>query len=155
MRIVMRSLAVVLALGLSLAACSGPTEPAFGKADTDAIRKTTADLAAGINEKNVDGILALYTDNSVFMPPNAPLLRGREPLKSFYSDLTSRVSDIKMEPGDIAGHGPIAYESGSYTMTVGTGRDRGKYLIVFRNMGGNWRMEYTSWSSDLPPTAGN
>ncbi len=151
MRIVMRAL--TLALGLAVAACSGPTEPAFGKTDADAIRKATTDLADGINSKNVEQILGLYTDNSVFMPPNAPLLRGREPLKSFYADLVTRVSDVKLEPGDIAGHGPIAYEAGSYTMNVGTNRDRGKFLFVLRKMGANWKMEYTSWSSDLPKLA--
>jgi ketosteroid isomerase-like protein len=153
MRTVIRTAALALALGV--AACGGPAEPAFGRTDSDAIRKNTADLSAGINSKNVDEILKLYADNSVFMPPNAPLLRGREPLRSFYTDLVSKVSDIKLEPIDIAGHGPIAYESGSYTMNVGNTRDRGKYLFVLRNMAGNWRIEYTSWSSDLPRPAAN
>ena len=35
------------------------------------------------------------------------------------------------------------------------GRDRGKYLFVLRNMAGDWRLEYTSWSSDLPRPAAN
>ena len=89
------------------------------------------------------------------MPPNAPLLRGRDPLKSFYTDLVSKVSDIRLEPADVAGHGPIAYESGTYSMNTGATRDRGKFLFVLRNMGGNWRFEYTSWSSDLPTPAAN
>jgi ketosteroid isomerase-like protein len=153
MRTVIKAAALALALGVG--ACSGPVEPAFGRADSDAIRKSTADLAAHINSKNVDQILALYTDNSVFMPPNAPLLRGREPLKSFYTDLVSKVNEIGLEPVDVAGHGPIAYESGTYTMNIGSTRDRGKYLFVLRNMAGTWRMEYTSWSSDLPKPAAN
>jgi ketosteroid isomerase-like protein len=153
MRTVIRATALALTLGLG--ACSGPSEPAFGKADSDGIRKNTADLAAAINSKNIDQILSLYTDNSVFMPPNAPLLRGREPLKSFYTDLVSRVTDLKLEPADIAGHGPIAYESGTYMMNLGSVRDRGKYLFVLRNMAGTWRLEYTSWSSDLPKPAAN
>ena len=103
----------------------------------------------------VDQILNLYADNSVFMPPNEPLLRGRDPLKSFYTDLVSKVSDIRLEPADVAGHGPIAYESGTYSMNTGATRDRGKFLFVLRNMGGNWRFEYTSWSSDLPRPAAN
>jgi ketosteroid isomerase-like protein len=153
MRTVIRTTALALTLGVG--ACSGPVEPAFGKADSDAIRQGTADLTAGINSKNVDQILKLYTDNSVFMPPNAPLLRGLEPLRSFYTDLVSKVTEMKLEPGDIAGHGPIAYESGSYSMNLGTTRDRGKFLFVLRNMGGNWRLEYTSWSSDFPKPAAN
>ncbi len=59
-----------------------------------------------------------------------------------------------MEPEDVAGHGPLAYQSGTYTLTGAAARDRGKYLIVMRNMAGNWRMEYTAWSSDLPLPVG-
>jgi len=139
-----------LALTLAMGACGGPAEQGFTKTDADAIRKTTADLAAGFNGKQIDQILSLYADNSVFMPPNAPMLRGREPLKSFYSDLTARATDLKLEPEDVAGHGPIGYESGSYAMNLGATRDRGKFLFILRNTAGNWRVEYTSWSSDLP-----
>jgi ketosteroid isomerase-like protein len=153
MRTVMKAAALAVALGMG--ACGGPVEQGFNSADADAIRKSTADLATQINAKNVEGILALYAENSVFMPPNAPLLRGREPLKSFYTDLVSKVTDIKLEPVDVAGHGPIGYESGTYTMNLGNTRDRGKYLLVLRNTGGKWRMEYTSWSSDLPKPAAN
>jgi ketosteroid isomerase-like protein len=154
MRTVMKAAALALALGVG--ACGGgPVEPGFSRADSDAIRKSTADLATHINGKNVEQILGLYAENSVFMPPNAPLLRGREPLKSFYTDLVSKVTDIKLEPVDVAGHGPIGYESGTYTLNLGSTRDRGKYLFVLRNTGGKWRMEYTSWSSDLPKPAAN
>ena len=154
MRTVMKAAALAVALGLG--ACGGgPVEQGFSRADSDAIRKSTADLATHINAKNIEAILALYADNSVFMPPNAPLLRGREPLKSFYTDLVSKVTDMKLEPVDVAGHGPIGYESGTYTMNLGSTRDRGKYLMVLRNTGGKWRMEYTSWSSDLPKPAAN
>ena len=91
------------------------------------------------------------------MPPNAPLLRGREPLKSFYTDLVTKVSDMKLEPGDIAGHGPIAYKSGTYTMNIGATRDRGKFLFVLRNMAGNWRLDTPAGAATSPgrrPTSG-
>ena len=147
--------AALLALTLSLAACAGPKEQEFTRADAEAIRKTTADLTTAFNAKQLDKVLDQYADNSVFMPPNAPLLRGRDPLKSFYADLATKWTELKMEPEDVAGHGPIAYQSGTYTLTGTEARDRGKYLIIMRNMAGNWRVEYTAWSSDLPKPAGN
>ena len=141
----------VFALSAGLSACSGPKEQAFGTPDAQAIRQATTTLETAFNAKDVDKILSLYTDNSVFMPPNKPLLRGRGPLKGFYEGLLSGGStDLKLTPEDVAGHGPLAYESGSYSMMNGATRDRGKFLFVFRNMGGNWKIEYTSWSSDLP-----
>ena len=155
MRTVMKAAALALALGLGACSGGGPADAAFSKADSDAIKKSTADLASSINDKNVEQILGLYAENSVFMPPNAPLLRGREPLKSFYTDFVTKVTDIRLEPVDVAGHGPIAYQSGTYTMNLGSTRDRGKYLFVLRNAGGKWRLEYTSWSSDLPKPAAN
>lgn len=150
----MRTAATValLALTLGAGACAGQKEEGFTKIDQDAIRKVATDLAEAFNAKDIDRILTLYADDSVFMPPNAPLLRGREPLKSFYSEMLARgATDLKLEPKDVAGHGPIGYQSGAYTMTIGAGRDRGKYLFILKNLAGNWRFEYTTWSSDLPP----
>jgi len=81
------------------------------------------------------------------------LLRGREPLKPFFSNMSEQgATALTMESEEVSGHGPIAYESGTYTVTYRDGaRDRGKYLRVLRNMAGTWRAEKTKWSSDLPP----
>lgn len=148
--------AAVLALTFALGACAaGTTQGEFTRTDAEAVRKTAADLSAAFNQKAIDKLVELYADSSVFMPPNAPTLRGREPLKSFYTDLSGKWSELRMEAADVAGHGPIAYQSGTYTLTSADARDRGKYLIVMRNMGGNWRVEYTAWNSDLPKPAGN
>ena len=143
-------LAISVCIGAS--ACGGKKEAEFGIPDQQAIRDATSTLQSAFNSKDVDKILSLYTENSVFMPPNKPLLRGRGSLKGFYDGLLNAGSkDLKLTSGDVAGHGPLAYESGSYTMMNGEVPDRGKYLFVFRNMNGQWRIEYTSWSSDLPP----
>lgn len=142
----------VCALSVGVSACSGPKAQEFGTADAQAIRQATKTFETAFNAKDVDGILAFYTDNSVFMPPNKPLLRGRGPLKGFYEGMfKGGATDLKMTPEDVAGHGPLAYESGAYSMMNGPTHDRGKFLFIFRNMGGNWKIEYTSWSSDLPP----
>jgi ketosteroid isomerase-like protein len=147
--------ACVMVLALCASACAGGAkEKEFDTSDAQAIRQVSTDLETAFNAKDIDKILSLYTENSVFMPPNKPLLRGREPLKGFYDAMLSGGShDLKLTVDDVAGHGPIAYESGSYSMMNGANRDRGKFLFILRNMAGNWKIEYTSWSSDLPPPA--
>jgi ketosteroid isomerase-like protein len=147
--------ATLLAVGvcMSASACAGKTEPEFGIPDQQAIRVATSALETAFNAKDVNKILTLYTENSVFMPPNKPLLRGRDSLKGFYEGLLNGGSkDLKLTPADVAGHGPLAYESGSYSRMNGDVHDRGKYLFIVRNMNGAWKIEYTSWSSDLPPS---
>lgn len=151
-----RALTVTLVVATMCAmagACGGKKEQEFGIPDQQAIREATSTLQTAFNAKDVDKILSLYTENSVFMPPNKPLLRGRSSLKGFYDGLMNAGSkDLKLAPADVAGHGPLAYESGSYSMMNGDVPDRGKYLFIFRNMSGTWKIEYTSWSSDLPPS---
>ena len=154
MRNAVTIVALVLTIGVS-ACATRATEEGFSRADQDAIRKNAADLTAAFNAKEVDKVLSFYADTSIFMPPNAPLLRGREPLRSFYNNLIAKgAADLTLEPAEIAGHGPIAYQSGTYSLSyTSTGhRDRGKYLLLLRNMSGTWRTEKTIWSSDLPPT---
>lgn len=143
-------LAVVLGIG---ACASGARTDEFTAADTEAIRKRSQQLPTAFNAKQIDAIVELYGENSVFMPPNAPLLRGREPLREFYQDLTARTSNLRLETEDVAGHGPLAYETGTYWLNHQDGavRDRGKYVFVWRKMGDTWRTEKTIWSSDLPP----
>ena len=153
MRYVVRCALIAVILGCG-ACASGERTDEFTARDTEAIRQRSQELPTAFNAKQMDGILALYADNSVFMPPNAPLLRGREPLREFYQDLIGRATNLRLETDDVAGHGPLAYETGTYWLAYQDGavRDRGKYVFIWRKMNDTWRAEKTIWSSDLPPT---
>lgn len=143
-----------LALTVAVSACAtGANQEEFTRADAEAIRKTAADLSAAFNAKEVDKIVNIYSDSSVFMPPNAPLMRGREPLHSFYAGIIKRgATKLELTPDEVSGHGPLAFESGTYSMTYEKGeRDRGKYVRILRNTAGYWRIEKMIWSSDFPP----
>ena len=151
------SILAALALAVTVSACAtaATQQEEFTRTDADAIRKASGDLAAAFNQKQLDTVLGFYAENSVFMPPNAPQLRGRDPLKSFFGELIENgAANLHLEPAEVAGHGPIAYEYGAYSIDLGpNGRDRGKYVRVLRNTAGTWRAEKTIWSSDLPPAA--
>lgn len=150
--------AVRLGLLLVIVCVSGcaSAEPGeeFTRADGEAIRQRSQQLATAFNGNQMDAILELYADNSVFMPPNAPSLRGREPLREFYEDLIGRATNLRLETEDVAGYGPLAYETGTYSLVYQDGavRDRGKYVFIWRRLNDVWRTEKTIWSSDLPPT---
>ena len=144
----------VLAVVVGATACN-TADPGdeFTTRDAEVIRQRSQQLATSFNGKQMDGILDLYADNSVFMPPNAPVLRGREPLRQFYQDLIERATNLRLETEDVSGHGPLAYEAGGYSLVYQDGavRDRGKYVFIWRKTNDVWRTEKTIWSSDLPP----
>ena len=147
---------VVLVLTLGVGACAGTSQQEFTRADAEAIKKATADFTAAFNNKEIDKVIDFYVDSSVLMPPNKPLLRGRDALKSYYGSEVARGGQLTMEAEEVQGHGPLAYVSGTYAISYqGGARDRGKYLRVLRLMNGTWRLEKTIWSSDLPVQSGS
>jgi ketosteroid isomerase-like protein len=153
-----KSVAAVIAALLFSAACSGPGPVEFTTKDAGEIRQQHEAFVAAFNAKDVAKILDLYAENSIFMPPHEPTIRGKDALKQFYERLLSRegASDLKMDVAEVSGHGTLSYQSGTYEMALkpatGTAaRDRGKYLFVIRKMGNGWKYHYTMWNSDLPP----
>jgi ketosteroid isomerase-like protein len=149
--------AAVLALTLLAGACGGRRAPEFTRADAEAVRNLTADYVSAFNSKNLDDILTVYTEAAVFMPPNRPLIRGKDALRSYYQDLIAKgATGLRMEPGDVGGQGTLAFQSGSFSINyepagVPPTRDRGKYVFVLSKSTGAWKFDYTIWSSDLPP----
>ncbi len=151
----------VAALGLMLAACGGPQGRTFSKADGVSIRQRTQELAAALNAKDTNKAAGFYAGTATFMPPHEATVHGRDSVQLYYQTLVEAgLSDVTIEPKDVGGEGPVAYADGTYSMTLkakdGTQRrDRGKYLVVLRNTGGQWRCEYSMWNSDLPQAAGD
>jgi len=147
----------VAALGLMLVACGGTQEKKFSKADGDSIRQRTQGLVAALNAKNASKAAEFYAATATFMPPNEATVHGRDSVQLYYQTLVDAgVADVTMSPRDVGGEWPVAYSDGTYSMTLkgsggGQRRDRGKYLLVLRNTGGQWRCEYSMWNSDLPP----
>lgn len=146
-----------LAIGVAASACGGQKATGFTLADADLIRKTAADLSAAYRAKDVEAAVALYSPDTVFMPPNVPLVRGKDAIRSYFTKRFAQGTiDLRLEPQDVGGSGPIAFQSGTYSLSIereGTPpvRDRGKYLFVSKLINGKWLFEQAIWSSDLPP----
>jgi ketosteroid isomerase-like protein len=149
-----KSVAALITALLFTAACSGPAPVEFTMKDAGEIRQQHDAFVAAFNAKDITKILDMYAESSVFMPPNEPIIRGKDALRQFYENLVTRqgASDLKMEISEVAGHGTLAYQSGTYEMKRGAGRDRGKYLFVIRKMANGWKFHYTMWNSDLAPS---
>jgi ketosteroid isomerase-like protein len=152
-----QSFAALITALLFTAACSGPAPAEFTTKDAGTIRQQHEAFLTAFNGKDVPAIVRLYAENSVFMPPNEPIIRGTDALTHFYERLlnTAGAANQKMDIAEVSGHGPLAYQSGTYEMELkpasgAAGRDRGKYLFVLRKLQVGWKYEYTMWNSDLP-----
>jgi ketosteroid isomerase-like protein len=142
----------LLSLVCVTAACSSATSgEKFTMKDQASIRGRSDAFVKAFNAKDVGELLGVYAETSVFMPPNEPVIRGKDALKTFYDNLLKGgAAGLKLSVGEVSGEGSLAYQSGTYEMEKKGGtRDRGKYLFVLRKFNDAWRYEYTMWNSDL------
>ena len=141
------------------AACAGGSGPRFEKSDTDAINRLIQDLRTAFNAKDAAKAAALYSTTGVVMPPNKPIMRGRQFVEQYYKDrFAEGASDLELTVGDISGQGNLAYAAGDFRLNlVSDGkparRDRGKFLWVFRETNNQWFIEYVIFSSDFATPA--
>src|SRR5258708_1768457 len=110
-----KSFAGLLSVLLFAAACSGPAPVECTTKDAGAIRQQKDTFVAAFNTKDVPKILELYAENSVFMPPNEPIIRGKDALKNFFTDLFKRgATNLRLDIAEVSAHGPLAHQTATY-----------------------------------------
>jgi uncharacterized protein (TIGR02246 family) len=123
------------------------------------IRRIGDEWARHWNAGELEGVVAAYATDAVYLPPHHVAVHGRDAIREYLkTPLGHGVSDLAFDVTYIKQQGPIAWDVGTYRMTIpqndGTKKeDHGKYLTVWRRAGKNWLIAADAWSSDLPPSA--
>jgi uncharacterized protein (TIGR02246 family) len=123
------------------------------------IRRIGDEWARHWNAGELEGVVAAYAEDAVYLPPHHEAVHGRDAIREYLkAPLGHGVSDLAFEVTYIKQQGPVAWDVGMYRMTVpqtdGTKKeDQGKYLSVWRRVGKNWLIAADAWSSDLPLSA--
>ncbi len=118
-----------------------------------AIRANDDAFERCIRAKDANGLVEVfYEEGAALMPPNQPALMGREAIAGLFGALFGMgLKEIKLEIVSVETSGDMAAEVGRYTMTVGEGEDRGKYLVTHRRQpDGSWKAFADIFNSDLP-----
>jgi uncharacterized protein (TIGR02246 family) len=145
----MRKLAVAVTVALTLAVTGlvqsqGKTDPA--------LNKLAADWAAAFNARDAAKIALLYADDAVVMPPNKPMVKGRANIEThFKGEIQQGPTNFQLNPFESAISGSQAFEAGTSTVTLPGGEtDRGKYLVVLKRVGNDWKIAYDIYNGDAP-----
>ena len=80
-------LILIAAVGLALCGCQSKTQPkptVNTIEEINAIEATLKNYEAVLNAPDVDGVLALYAEDGVFMPTEAPTAAGKEQVRAAY-----------------------------------------------------------------------
>jgi ketosteroid isomerase-like protein len=147
------TIGMVVCLGFSVGCQRG----GLSEADRAAIRQVNETDMMMINAKDWKGDLVLYEEDAIMLPPNQAAVQGKAALgaRDEASPPSAKV-DLQQQSLEIEGQGNMAYDRGTYAMTVtpaGTTPivDRGKYMAILRKQaGGLWKISRVMYNSDFP-----
>src|ERR671924_1406047 len=101
---------VIVAIAVASAACSSSSGPRFDRTDVDNINRLIEDLRTAFNAKDPAKAATLYSTTGVVMPPNRPIMRGRQFVEQYYKDrFAEGASDLELKAADVSGSGTLAY----------------------------------------------
>ena len=169
----MRSLLLLSVTALLLPACQVAEKPANEAAevnrtaprdpgaDEQAIRGQVDRWLELIKAKDAAGIAELYVEDGAVMPPNAPIGKGRAAIQQTWASMMQTPGfDLAIVPEQIivSSSGDMALDRGTYRLAIAPGgtaqTDTGKYVVVWRKIGSEWKAAADIFNSDLPASGG-
>ena len=149
-------LLAALALALASTACQPPAQEAGPLSDEDvaAIRGLADIHSQTLLAGDWAGFVATCTDDIVLMPPDQPIVQGRDAALSWFESFPT-LTEISIAVEQVDGRGDLAVDRGTYAMSFevdgGTQSVTGKYLAVWRKQpDGSWLMATDAWNLDHP-----
>jgi ketosteroid isomerase-like protein len=100
-------------------------------------------------------LVNLYATTAHLYPANMPPIEAYDGIKRFFGEFVkSGVKEFKLQTVDVYGNGDNIIEEGKYTIGDGKGKtiDQGKYIVIWREENGKWKLYRDFFNSDLPLT---
>ena len=129
-------------------------QPAFAAETRAGIEAANAAFSAAAAKGDSEALAALYDPNGQVMPAGSEPVRGREAIQKFWQGaLSSGVAQVSLKTLEVFGQGATATEVGHYELRDKAGKtlDAGKYIVIWRREGGEWKLLRDMFSTNQPP----
>jgi ketosteroid isomerase-like protein len=120
--------------------------------DRKGLHDIAARLEAAFNASDAVALASLYSDAAILMPPNEPMVRGRTEIQAWFERALVRLRSVRIVPIETTAEADQAFQVGTFTTVSSPGKEvgplPGKYVLVLKNHGGEWKIQYDIWSLD-------
>ena len=129
---------------------------------TQSVSTEVVDALAASNEKFMEtfnrgdaaGLADLYTENGQLLPTGSDFVTGTVAIQAFWQGaMDMGIKTIRLETVEAERHGDTAIDIGKYTLSgeAGNVMDSGKYVVILKQEGGQWKLHRDIWNSSLTP----
>jgi uncharacterized protein (TIGR02246 family) len=98
---------------------------------------------------DLDRLASLYTRDAIALPPDSPMVKGRENIKQMWGAIAQQIGlkDVRLNTLDLEVTGDTAYEVGEAHLTVASGSAAVKFVVVWKKAEGQWRLHRDIWNA--------
>jgi ketosteroid isomerase-like protein len=128
--------------------------------DIAAVKSAIADANKAFGDAVVKGdsvaIADLYTSDANMLPPNMPKAENHQAILGMAGGLARMgIKSFSLESTDVYGDPDMVVEEGKYTVGDAKGKalDEGKYIVLWKQENGKWKLYRDIWNSNMPATA--
>jgi uncharacterized protein (TIGR02246 family) len=103
-----------------------------------------------------EGMASLYTTDGMLLPTGTGMITGSEDIAAFWQGaMDMGIKTAKIDLHEVQLHGEIVTDVGHYTLGGNDGEtlDRGKYIVIWKSEGGEWKLHRDIWNTDIAPDA--
>lgn len=114
----------------------------------DAMKRIHQKWTSAVASGDAKSVAACYAMKATLMPPGAPQVEGREAIQQFFA--SKGPMELAVDTGPNGESGGLAWCTGLWTLRDKTGAilDRGKYVEVWTETDGGWKIFKDIWNSD-------
>jgi uncharacterized protein (TIGR02246 family) len=103
------------------------------------------------------GLMNFFAEDARSLQSNAPAYEGRAKIQATYEGLVAAgATELTLTTLGLWGNEAMLSEEGTYVFADKGGRefDRGKYIVLWKRIGADWKLFRDCFNSDLPPSPG-
>jgi len=101
---------------------------------------------------------ACYTSDACISPTGMPKMCGKEAISAFFNQgVKMGVKNIVVTTEELMGGKDGVIETGKYDLQGegGASWEKGKFIVIWKEENGKWKMHRDIWNSNTPPPPAN
>lgn len=129
-----------------------PTETDF----TAVIHAAHELLMRSLAQQDAAAVAAIYSEDGQVLPAYSKVIAGKPAIQAFWQGcLDMGITSLQRNSVEMELFHATANEVGNYLLYGRNGKviDVGKYVVIWKEQGGQWKIHRDIWTSNLPTQA--